>query len=83
VKAKRSGRTSSSIHDKPVPRLPHEHDESSDSQTSDEVQPIIQQAHDDVMAGRVDTDRGVPMEKAYQRQKEAAVPRPRNGKRAA
>ncbi|MBC7995679.1 MAG: hypothetical protein H7Z15_20815 [Rhizobacter sp.] len=82
MKAKRSGRTSPSIHDKPVPRLPHERDESSDSQISEEVQPIIQQAHDDVMAGRVDTDRGVPMEKAYQRQKEPAAPIPRKSKRA-
>lgn len=80
--AKRSGRTSSSIEDKPVPRLPHEHDESSDSQTSDEVQPIIQQAHDDVVAGRVDTDRGVPMDRAYQRQKEAAAPLPKKPTRA-
>jgi len=82
VNSKRSGRTSSSIQDKPVPRLPHEHDESADSQTSSEVQPIIQQAHDDVMAGQVDTDRGVPMEKAYQRQKEPAVPSPKKPKRA-
>lgn len=82
MNSKRSGRTSSSIQDKPVPRLPHEHDESSDSQTSAEVQPIIQQAHDDVMAGRVDTDRGVPMEKAYQRQKEPAAPSPKKPKRA-
>ena len=82
MNSKRSGRTSSSIQDKPVPRLPHEHDESADSQTSSEVQPIIQQAHDDVMAGQVDTDRGVPMEKAYQRQKEPAVPSPKKPKRA-
>jgi hypothetical protein len=65
-----------------VPRLPHEHDESSDSQTSDEVQPIIQQAHDDVVAGRVDTDRGVPMDRAYQRQKELAATPPKKPKRA-
>lgn len=70
---RRSGRTSPSVEHKPVPRLPHEHDESSDSQISPEVQPVIQQAHDDVVAGRVDTDRGVPMERAYQQQKEPAV----------
>lgn len=78
----RSGRTSPSIKQKPVPRLPHEHDESSDSQSSDEVQPIIQQAHDDVVAGRVDTDRGLPMDRAYQRQKEPAAPPAKKPKRA-
>ncbi len=87
MKPKRFGRTSPSIHDKPVPRLPHERDESSDSQISEAVQPVIQQAHDDVMAGRMDTDRGVPMDNAYQRQKEPAEqapaePTPRKSKRA-
>jgi hypothetical protein len=79
---RRSGRTSPSIEDKPVPRLPHEHDESSDSQTHGEVQPVIRQAHDDVVAGRVDTDRSVPMDRAYQHQKEPAAPPPRKPKRA-
>ncbi|MBC7956002.1 MAG: hypothetical protein H7Y33_09060 [Cytophagales bacterium] len=74
---KRSGRTSPSIEQEPVPRLPHERDESSDSQIGGEPRPIIQQAHDDVMAGRVDTDRGVPMDQAYKRQKQAAVPSPK------
>lgn len=74
---KRSGRTHSAIDTKPVPRLPHERDESSDSQIDDEVRPIMRQAHDDVVAGRVDTDRGVPMQEAYQRQKEARAPTPK------
>ncbi len=44
-----------------VPRLPHEHDESSDSQGS--AQPTVHEqigrrAFDDVEQGRVDTDRG-------------------------
>ncbi|HZE92600.1 MAG TPA: hypothetical protein VE029_12970 [Rhizobacter sp.] len=66
---KKSGRTETRANDvQPAPRLPHEHDESSDSQTS-EVRPIIQQAHDDLEAGMVDTDRGVPMDQAYQQQK--------------
>lgn len=81
MNGRQSGRTSPSIKQKPVPRLPHEHDESSDSQTQGDVQPIIQQAHDDVMAGRVDTDRGVPMDRAYQRQKERAAPSPKKPKR--
>ena len=82
MSARPTGRTSPSIKQKPVPRLPHEHDESSDSQTSDEVQPIIQQAYDDVMVGRVDTDRGVPMDRAYQHQKQHAAPSPKKPKRA-
>jgi hypothetical protein len=76
VTDKRSGRTHSAINKKPVPRLPHERDESSDSQV-DEVQPIMRQAHDDVVAGRVDTDRGAPMQEAYQRQKETRAPTPK------
>jgi hypothetical protein len=51
-----------------APRLPHEHDESSDSQQS-APRPEIQQAHDDLAAGRVDTDRGAPANAAYQKQK--------------
>lgn len=37
------------------PRLPHEHDESADSQRSQPRQ-VIQQAHDDVESGQEDTD---------------------------
>jgi hypothetical protein len=71
AKKKKSGRTESRSNDiQPEPRLPHEHDESSDSQTGG-VRPIIQQAHDDIQAGRVDTDRGAPMDEAYQEQKKA------------
>jgi hypothetical protein len=70
VSAKRSGRTQTVINSEPVPRLPHEHDESSDSQTNG-VRPIIQQAHDDLESGKVDTDRGTPMHEAYQRQKKS------------
>jgi DNA invertase Pin-like site-specific DNA recombinase len=68
VSAKPSGRTQATINAEPVPRLPHERDESSDSQTNG-VRPVIQQAHDDLEAGKVDTDRGPPMDEAYQRQK--------------
>jgi len=71
VSDKRSGRTQPSIDKKRVPRLPHEHDESSDSQDNGGVRPVIKQAHDDMAAGKVDTDRGAPMNDAYQRQKEA------------
>ena len=58
----------------PLPRLPHEHDESSDSQTS-EPHPVMRQAKRDLDRGLVDTDRGVPMEQAYQQQKQPAAPR--------
>jgi len=48
------------------PRLPHEHDESSDSQrkgaTPGEKE---RRAHDDVARGVVDTDRGPVLEKLY------------------
>jgi len=62
------GHTKPVIDSESAPRLPHEHDESSDSQVSD-VRPVMKQAHDDVTAGKVDTDRGPPMHDAYQRQK--------------
>jgi hypothetical protein len=68
VSRKPSGRTQSAIDSQPVPRLPHERDESSDSQTGG-VRPIMRQAHDDLASGKVDTDRGAPMNTAYQRQK--------------
>jgi hypothetical protein len=54
--------------DESAPRLPHEHDESSDSQHS-EPRPEMRQAHDDVVSGKVDTDRGTPSNEAYQKQK--------------
>jgi hypothetical protein len=72
---KREGRTSSQQGDTqvpaPVPRLPHERDESSDSHDDVEPRPLMRKAHDDVAKGRVDTDRGTPMNETYQRQKEA------------
>jgi len=54
--------------DESAPRLPHERDESSDSQHS-EPRPDMKQAHDDVASGKVDTDRGTPSNEAYQKQK--------------
>jgi len=54
--------------DQSKPRLPHERDESSDSQQS-EPRPKIRQAHDDLVSGKVDTDRGTPAHDAYQKQK--------------
>jgi hypothetical protein len=40
---------------RPGPRQPNEHDESADSQASG-PRPIIQRAHDDLVAGQRDTD---------------------------
>lgn len=51
-----------------APRLPHERDESSDSQDS-RPRKVIRQAHEDVERGLVDTDRGTPAHDTYQRQK--------------
>ena len=46
------------------PRLPHEGDESADSQVkaTPDTQAIGRKAYDDVRAGRVDTDRGLVLE---------------------
>lgn len=63
------GNTLPRVDDEPAPRLPHEHDESSDSQVIEEPRAVIQQAHEDVRRGLVDTDRSPGMDKAYKRQK--------------
>ncbi|MDB5802410.1 MAG: hypothetical protein JWL63_3349 [Rhodocyclales bacterium] len=43
-------------HGKPIsPRLPHEHDESTDSQEGPR-HGVIKQAHDDIVSGKQDTD---------------------------
>lgn len=49
----------------PAPRLPHEHDQSADSQTPTDAEPteVGKQAHEDVERGLVDTDRGPVMDK--------------------
>ena len=49
------------------PRLPHEHDESSDSQQSQGGEPpeIGKRAHEDVERGLVDTDRGLVADPTY------------------
>jgi hypothetical protein len=77
----RQGHTRPVQEQESVPRMPHERDESSDSQVTQEPRPLMRKAHDDVQAGRVDTDRGVPMNEAYQRQKE--TPPATSRKRAA
>jgi hypothetical protein len=49
------------------PRLPHEHDESPDSQSS--TDPMVRKAAEDVAAGREDTSKSNEMDRVYQRQK--------------
>lgn len=52
------------------PRLPHEQDQSADSQ-SDQAPanaPLGEQAHEDLDRGLVDTDRGPVTDRAYRRQ---------------
>ena len=54
-----------------APRLPNERDESADSQSAQEpsARRMGQAAHDDVEKGRVDTDKGPPMDRAYDKLK--------------
>lgn len=52
----------------PVPKLPHEQDESADSQAS-EPRKVIQDAATDLKRGQTDTDRGVEMNQVYRRLK--------------
>ncbi|RZI84852.1 MAG: hypothetical protein EOP38_07335 [Rubrivivax sp.] len=61
------GNTHSNREDDDLPRMPHEHDESADSQRSPPRE-VIQQAHRDVSRGLTDTDKGPPMDDAYKKQ---------------
>ena len=49
------------------PRLPHERDESADSQRKGDTQSddVGRKAYDDIQAGRVDTDRGPVLEELF------------------
>lgn len=55
----------------PKARMPHERDESADSQASQNpsVRRMGEIAHDDVEEGQPDTDRGPVLDAAYERQK--------------
>ena len=50
-----------------APRLPNEHDESSDSQETQDGQPpeVGRQGHEDIERGVVDTDRGPVTDRVY------------------
>ena len=54
-----------------VPRLPHEHDQSSDSQTRGEAsgKKVGEQAHKDVVRGLTDTSKGTEMDRTYRQVK--------------
>ena len=60
------------------PRLPHDRDESADSQIKGPpgTQTIGRQAYDDVKAGRVDTDRGPVIEELGRRLPSNEAPAP-------
>ena len=55
----------------PKARMPHERDESADSQAAQaaSTQRMGQIAHDDVVEGQPDTDKGPALDAAYERQK--------------
>ncbi len=63
-----TGRTTVAKDGERAPRLPHEHDESSDSGTS-EPRDVMRQAKEDLDSGKQPTDRGEATDAAYQRQK--------------
>ncbi|MBT2336502.1 hypothetical protein J7E49_21640 [Variovorax paradoxus] len=50
-----------------APRLPHEHDQSSDSQEAQDGQPpeVGRKGHEDIERGSVDTDRGPVTDRVY------------------
>lgn len=60
----RKSDTSATQHQKRVARLPHEADESADSQRAEPTS-VGKQAFNDVRAGLRDTDRGPVADKAY------------------
>jgi hypothetical protein len=57
-----------------VPRMPHERDESADSQEASETSrdPRGKIAHDDLAKGLVDTDKGPALDKTYDKVREGA-----------
>ncbi|MGJ7531384.1 hypothetical protein [Variovorax sp. GB1P17] len=67
VKATGGGETKVEQGGESVPRLPHERDQSSDSQETKDGRPpeVGRQALKDVERGLVDTDRGLEADRAY------------------
>jgi hypothetical protein len=65
------------------PRLPHDRDESADSQvkSAPDTQAIGRKAYDDVRSGRVDTDRGPVLEELGRRLPSNDAPAPARRRR--
>ena len=61
----------------PAPRMPHERDESADSQAASEpsMERMGAEAHDSLEKGQVDTDKGPVLDATYDRVREG-TPRP-------
>jgi hypothetical protein len=66
----------------PEPRLPHERDESADSQQKATPDSLGRKALDDVEAGRVDTDRGPVLEELGRRLPSQGQPAPAKRRRS-
>jgi hypothetical protein len=64
----------------PKARMPHERDESSDSQAGDNAQArrMGEIAHDDVVDGQQDTSKAQETDATYHRLREDAVPAPQD-----
>jgi hypothetical protein len=58
-----------------APRMPHEHDESADSQAAGEAsaQRVGERAREDVEQGRVDTDKGPALDATYDKVREGTA----------
>lgn len=63
---RRRARTHASVDGEPAPRLPHEHDESSDSGTGAPSE-VMRRAHDDVVSGKSPTDKSETTDEVYRR----------------
>ena len=61
------GQTRANVKGETAPRLPHEHDESSDSGSAAPPDPLMRQAGKDAASGRPSTDRGEVTDELYQR----------------
>jgi hypothetical protein len=69
------GQTTPHVDGELAPRLPHERDESADSQPA-APDAVTHQAHEDLKRGLVDTDRGPVLERVYQHQVRPGAPKP-------
>jgi hypothetical protein len=75
------GRTTTAQGENQVPkaRMPHERDESSDSQAADNpsARRMGEIAHDDVMEGQQDTSKAQEMDATYHKVRQGAEPAPK------